>query len=413
MNFDYDLLIVGGGLVGASLACALADGPVRIGLVEPVPPVADSQPSYDDRTTALAPTTRAVFEATGIWPELRGHTTPIREIHVSDQGRFGFARMHAEEFRMEALGYVVSNRQLGDVLPARAAAAPNCDFLCPARLAEFEIDPTGVVARIEHGEQALVKKARLLVVADGARSTTRERLGVGIKLVDYGQVAIVTNLTPERSHQGRAYERFTRGGPMALLPAEAGRCALIWTVPANEADELLALDDDAFLARVQQLFGYRLGRFLKVGKRARYPLVSMNAERYTVPRAVVIGNAAHTLHPVAGQGFNLALRDVATLAELVHDAVERGEDPGRAALLDRYEQLRRGDYRRTAGFTDALIRLFSNALPGLVGARNLGLLGFDLLPLAKPLFVRQAMGKGGRLPRLARGLPLALQEERA
>jgi 2-octaprenyl-6-methoxyphenol hydroxylase len=406
MTHEYDLLIVGGGLVGASLACALADTPVRVGLLEAVPVAEACQPSYDDRTTALAPTTRRIFEAIGVWSELRGHYVPIREIHVSDRGRFGFARMRAEDEGLPALGYVVSNRQLGEVLPAHAAAAANVDFLCPATVLDVTTDPGAATVRWRGASGEQTAHARLLVVADGAHSATRERLGIEVDLQTYRQTAVVANLTPERPHNGRAFERFTPAGPLALLPTEGARCGLIWTVPQEQVEEVLALNDADFLARVQTLFGYRLGRLLKVGARLRYPLVNMNARRYTAERAVVIGNAAHTLHPVAGQGFNLALRDVATLAELAHAAVLCGDDPGRAALLGRYEDQRKNDYRQVAGFTHTLVQLFSNALPGLVAGRNLGLIGLDLLPPVKARFVRQATGAASPLPRLARGLPL-------
>ncbi|RFA31258.1 2-octaprenyl-6-methoxyphenyl hydroxylase [Alkalilimnicola ehrlichii] len=409
---DYDLLIVGGGLVGASLACALGNNSLRIGVVEAVAVGDPQQPSYDDRSTALAPTSRRIFEALELWDELQGHYTPIQEIHVSERGRFGFARLRAEEEGLPALGYVVSNRQLGEVLPERAAAASNVDYLCPAQVEAAAVTDTEATVDIRCDDGGIrTVSAKLLVVADGARSRTRALLGMEVAVRDYRQVAIVANLTPERSHNGRAFERFTRCGPMALLPAEGGRCGLIWSVPAAKAEQVLAMDDDAFRERVQRLFGYRLGRFLRVGTRLAYPLVHMSAERYTGQRTVVMGNAAHTLHPVAGQGFNLALRDVATLAELVHDAALKGDDPGRAGLLDSYDAMRRQDYRRVASLTDSLLHVFGNALPGVVGARNVGLLGFDLLPLIKPFFVRQASGYAFALPRLARGLTLRSEGE--
>jgi len=404
---DYDVLIAGGGLVGASLACALGGSPLRVAVIEPV--AADSgdrQPSYDDRTTALSPSTQRIFAALGLWPELRGEATPIREVHVSERGGFGFVRMTAAEEGLEALGYVVTNRRLGQVLPVRAAAQPNVDMLCPASVATVSLQPQWVEVGIEADGQTRTLRGRLLVVADGAQSRTRALIGVEADVRSYRQVAVIANLTPERDHQGRAFERFTAQGPMALLPSSGGRCALIWTVPEERAEAILALPDDAFLAEVQARFGYRLGRLLKVGARASYPLAVTTARRFHVPRAVVIGNAAHSLHPVAGQGFNLSLRDVAALAELLTAAACRGEDPGEQALLARYEELRRSDYRRVAGFTDLLVRLFSNAVPGLVQARNLGLLALDLFPAGKRSFLRYAMGRAGLLPRLARGLPL-------
>jgi len=406
MSAEYDVLIVGGGLVGATLACALAGSEARLAVVEPVVVNAETQPSYDDRSTALSATSRRVFEALDLWPALQARAEPIREIHVSDRGRFGFARLSASRHGMDALGHVIGNRELGQILPARAAAVPGCDFISPATVEDVQVRDDAVEVAIREGDSVRRCRTRLLVVADGARSQTRARLGIETRETDYGQVAVVANVTPERAHRGWAYERFMSDGALALLPGPGGRCGLIWTVPSESVSEVLSLDDAAFLARLQKAFGFRLGRFLRVGTRLSHPLISITARRYSSRRALVVGNAAHTLHPVAGQGFNLALRDIATLAELIHEALRAGRDPGGAELLARYEALRSTDFRRTAGFTDGLIRLFSNALPGVTLARNLGLIGFDLFPPAKQWLVREASGQGGRLPRLARGLPL-------
>jgi len=405
-DVDYDVLIAGGGLVGASLACALGGSRLRVGVVEPVAATAAHQPSYDDRTTALSPSTQRIFSALGLWPELRGEATPIREVHVSERGRFGFVRMTAAEEGLEALGYVITNRRLGEVLPVQAAAQPNVDVLCPATVRTVTVRPDAVEVGVERDGAVNTLRGRLLVVADGAQSRTRGLVGVDADVRSYGQVAVIANITPERDHQGRAFERFTPDGPMALLPSSGGRCALIWTVPEARAEAVLALPDQDFLAEVQARFGYRLGRLLKVGARGAYPLAVTTAKRFQAQRAVVIGNAAHSLHPVAGQGFNLALRDVAALAELLMAADRAGEDPGSGTLLGRYEQMRRNDYHRVAGFTDLLVRVFSNAVPGLVQARNLGLLALDMFPAGKRGFLRYAMGRAGALPRLARGLPL-------
>lgn len=403
---EVDVLIAGGGLVGASLAAALAASPLRVAVVEPVAPQAPAQPSYDDRTTAVSPSTRRVFEALGLWRQLQAEATPIREVHVSDRGRFGFARLRAQDEGVEALGYVLSNRQLGEVLPPHLETLPNCRLLRPAAVCSFSREAEALAVTVQVGEETQILRTRLLVAADGARSPTRELLGVQARVNEYGQAAVIANITPEVGHGGRAFERFTEDGPLALLPSEGGRCALIWTVPAERAEAVLALSDEAFLAELQSRLGYRLGRLLKAGRRRAYPLAMVRARRFTAERAVIIGNAAHSLHPVAGQGFNLAIRDVAALAELLHEAALIGADPGAAGLLARYVEQRSGDYRRVAGFTDFLIRAFSNALPGLVQARNAGLLALDLLPAGKRGFLRHATGRSGSQPRLCRGLPL-------
>lgn len=406
MSADVDVLIVGGGLVGASLACALGRSALKVGLVEPVPPEAERQPSYDDRTTALAPSSQRIFQALGLWQELRAEVTPIRTVHVSERGGFGFVRLRAETEGRDALGYVATNRSLGRVLPVRAAAQPNVEFFCPASAEAITLEAEAMQVRlVGEGLDRLVR-TRLLVAADGAQSRMREALGIGADVRDYGQVAIIANLTPERDHAGCAFERFTADGPMALLPLSGGRCALIWAVPQEQAAAVLALTDEAFLAAVQQRIGHRLGRLLKAGRRDAFPLAMTTARQCAARRAVIIGNAAHTLHPVAGQGFNLSLRDVATLAELLHEAGRTGGDPGAASLLACYEALRQADYRRVSGFTDLLVRLFSNRVPGLVSARNAGLLALDLFPLGKRGFLRHAMGRSGPSPRLVRGLPL-------
>lgn len=407
MSADVDVLIVGGGLVGASLACALGQSPLKVALVEPVPPEAEQQPSYDDRTTALAPSSERVFQALGLWPQLRTEATPIRAVHVSERGGFGFARLSAAEAGRDALGYVITNRSLGRVLPAQAAAQPNLELLCPASAEGVSPAEEALQVQLQVAGEVRTLRTRLLVAADGARSPMRSALGIEADIRNYEQVAVIANLTPERDHAGRAFERFTANGPMALLPLSGGRSALIWAVPQAQAENVLAMSDQEFLAAVQQNFGFRLGRLLKAGRRDAFPLAMTTAREFTAHRAVVIGNAAHSLHPVAGQGFNLSLRDVATLAELVHEAACSGADPGSAYLLAQYVLKRQADYRRVSGFTDLLVRLFSNRIPGLVGARNAGLLALDLFPPGKRGFLRHAMGRSGPSPRLVLGLPLA------
>jgi len=403
---DYDILIAGGGLIGASLAAALIPLGMRIAVVEAHTPAAAGQPSYDDRSTAIAEGSRRILAAIGVWSRLGTAPTAIRSIHVSDRGRFGATRLDAAEHGVSALGYVVENRVLGDALWQFLTRSP-VSLLAPARVADAQCGAAEVQAVIEDaGGARRTLTTRLLVVADGAQSSLREQLGVSAEQRDYGQVAIIANVTPRRFHQHVAYERFTDSGPLAFLPLGNGRCAVIWTVWAEEADEILALADADFLARLQDLFGQRLGTLLHAGKRAAYPLQLVTAEQQTGPRFAVLGNAAHSLHPVGGQGFNLALRDVAVLAELLAEASATHSDPGDATLLERYAQWRHDDQTRSVTFTDGLVRLFTNPLLPVKAARGAGLIALDLLPLAKDALARQTMGLAGRLPRLARGLPL-------
>jgi 2-octaprenyl-6-methoxyphenol hydroxylase len=401
-----DVLIAGGGLIGASLAVALAPLALRVAVVEAQLPASAAQPTYDDRSTAISEGSRRILSAIGAWQRIGAAATAIRSIHVSDRGRFGVTRLEAAEHGVSALGHVVENRVLGAALWQRLRAASAIEVIAPGRVLEAEPREDGVSVAIEAAGERRTLASRLLVVADGAHSGLRERLGVGAERREYGQVAIVVNVTPRRFHQHVAYERFTDSGPLAFLPATNGRCAVVWTVWAEEADEILALDDAAFLSRLQTLFGHRLGALIRAGRRSGWPLELVTAEQQTGERFVVLGNAAHALHPVGGQGFNLALRDVAVLAELIADAVAKGADPGDGALLARYAAWRRDDQSRSVEFTDGLVRLFTNPFTPVKAARGAGLVALDLLPFAKEALARRSMGLAGRLPRLARGLPL-------
>jgi 2-octaprenyl-6-methoxyphenol hydroxylase len=249
-------------------------------------------------------------------------------------------------------------------------------------------------------------RARLVVGADGADSVVRAVAGIEAARTEYGQTAVVTNVTPGKPHHNTAYERFTETGPLALLPMTQGRCAVVWSASAREVDTILGWSDDEYLARLQARFGDRLGRFSRPGKRASYPLKLTRVPELAKPRLALIGNAAHTVHPVAGQGFNLGLRDVAVLAETLMDAIRTGGDIGNLTVLNRYAARRGRDNRVTQAFTHSLIRVFANDFPPLVLARNLGLVAVDLMPPVKRALVRITSGLAGKLPRLARGLPL-------
>ena len=405
----YDIVIAGGGMIGTSLALALAPLGLRVAAIEAVARQDAAQPSFDDRSTALSRSTQRMFEAMGLWNEIVAASTPILSIHVSDQGRFGFSHIDADEQGVEALGYVVINRVLGQVLQRALDKRSDVTVLCPARILDVELDSDAATVNVafENDEERRLT-CSLLIAADGANSTVREMMGITAERSRYGQRAVIGNLMPEKPINNVAYERFTAQGPLAVLPVADGRAGFVWTVSEADADRVMSLDDEAFLAELQDEFGYRLGRFSRVGKRVSYPLVLSKALQLTGTRSVLIGNSAHGLHPVSAQGFNLGMRDVAAIVDCIADA--RGEsaecDPGSAALLERYANWRRSDQRKLVRFTDSLVKLFGSDRPPLRVLRNIGMLGFDLVPGVRSLFAKHTMGLAGRLPRLSRGVPV-------
>jgi 2-octaprenyl-6-methoxyphenol hydroxylase len=409
MSDPFDVVIVGGGMVGASLAVALEALALRIALIEAVPHDAGAQPSFDERTTALSNGSRRILETVGVWSAVAPSATPIAKIHISDQGRFGFARIAAAEQGLDALGFVVPNRALGFALWSRLAASRGVRVFCPAEVVRVTNQPDAVELDVLEGGVATVLSTRLVVAADGAGSALRTAFGVAAEVRDYEQTAVITTVLTQRFHDYVAYERFTQEGPLALLPLADGRCTLVLTLSPSLADTALGWSDQEFLAEVQSRFGFRLGRFLKVGRRVPYPLSLTRAVATSRGRCVIIGNAAQALHPVAGMGFNLGLRDVASLAELIAGDPAAGagaaRDPGDAALLADYDAWRAADRGGIIAFTDGLVRVFSSPLGAVQRLRNLGLLAFDILPPAKAALSRLSTGVG-RVPKLARGVPL-------
>lgn len=407
---DFDVVIAGGGMVGTCLALALAPLGLRIAIVERIARGAIVQPSFDERSTALSRSSQRMFEAMGLWPEIRAASTPIRSIHVSDKGRFGFSHIDAEQQQVEALGYVVINCVLGQVLESTLARNASIDMFCPATVNAVSVGPGRAAVEVAcDGRSPTTLTSNLLVAADGSNSTVREMLGITVRQSDYRQQAIIGNLQPDRPLPNVAYERFTRDGSIALLPIADGRMAFIWIVAASDAEQLLAMEDDAFTAALQEDFGYRLGAFSRVGSRASYPLQLSRAMRLTTQRSVLVGNAAHGLHPVAAQGFNLGLRDIAALCDCIAEAPGLTHDRamiGSAEVLRRYADWRKADQRKLVRFTDGLVRLFGSGRQPLRTLRNVGMLGFDLVPGVREEFARQTMGLAGRLPRLSRGVPL-------
>jgi 2-octaprenyl-6-methoxyphenol hydroxylase len=405
----YDIVIAGGGMIGTSLALALAPLGLRVAVIEAVARKAAAQPSFDDRSTALSRSTQRMFEAMGLWPDIVAASTPIRGIHVSDQGRFGFSHIDASEQGVAALGYVVINRVLGGVLQNALDDLEGVDVICPARIVGIDLAPDRATANVvdaDGDERAL--SCKLLVASDGANSAVRAMMGITAQKSDYGQRAVIGNLLPEKDINCMAYERFTQQGPLAILPVADGRAGFVWTVSEADADRIMALDDSAFLEELQEQFGYRLGTFSRVGKRASYPLVLSKAMRLTATRSVLIGNSAHGLHPVSAQGFNLGMRDVAAIVDCIADgrSADKAFDTGNATMLEQYASWRKSDQKKLVRFTDGLVKLFGSERRPLRTLRNIGMLGFDLVPGVRSAFAKHTMGLAGRLPRLARGVPI-------
>ena len=395
----HDIVVVGGGLVGASLAIALAPGGRRIALIEAAAPP-KAAPAWDERTIALNVASRRIYAALGVWDALQPEVEPILATHISERGRFGVARFTATEAGEAALGWNVPVRALGAALWDRLRQAPNVTVFCPAKVEGVLVDADAVRLQVTSviPSEARDLLTKLVVACDGAQSSIRKSLNIGTEERDYGQTAIIGAVRPERPHRGIAYERFTPEGPIAILPKPHDRCALVWTVPTGKAATMLAWSDAELLEQLHQGFGHRLGRFLEAGRRNGYPLTRVLSNALTAPRVIFAGNAAQTLHPIAAQGFNLGLRDVATVAEIAGAA----PDPGAAEILSEYESRRRGERDTVSDFTDRLVRIFSNAIPGLRSARHLGLLAMDLLPPVKGAVMRQNLGFAGGTPRLAR-----------
>jgi len=409
---DYDIVIVGGGMVGASLASALSGHGLRLAVLEAFPLEAEGQPCYDDRSIALAYGSKRILETMGLWSALdQAGVCPIETIHVSDRGHIGTTRLTARDEGVEALGYVVENRVLGRVFAERFGQMDDVELLTPTSLKSLDISAKRARLFVQQGGELLDITTRLVVAADGGQSLVRQWQGIESFQRDYGQTAIIANVSSAEPHDNIAYERFTDSGPLALLPMTTAaqghsRSSLVWTAVAGEVESILGWNDETFTARLQARFGHRLGAITQVGARSAYPLRLMQVREAVRERLVVIGNAAHQLHPVAGQGFNLGLRDVASLAQVVVDAQRQGRDIGQLEVLQGYGRGRRQDTYSTLFFTNTLVQAFSNNFTPLALVRNLGLLATDTVPLLKHALARQAMGLSGTQTRLARGLPL-------
>ncbi len=403
MPREYDVVIVGAGMVGASLACAIAPSGLRIAIIEAYPLKNDQQPSYDDRGITLTPSSRRILEAIGVWPQIQASVNSIKKIHVSEQGRFAFTHLDAAETEASELGYVVVARSLGQALHRQLSAYANITLVCPAELKQFDRNESDMSVEISRAGTVETIKTGLLVGADGTHSLVRRLSAINTRQRDFKQTAIVANVTTQRPNQATAYERFTTHGPVALLPIDKNRSVLVFTVNKENAERYLTLPDKQFIEHVEMEFGRRLGRIEQIGQRRSYPLLFVEALEQYQEQLVLLGNAAHTLHPNAAQGFNLALRDVAGLAECIFAAIQKGLDIDDVSILKKYIDLRHDDQQRVMHFTNRLASGFYNDFPLLVPARNMAMLMLDVLPDLKTTFIEQAMGLAGLQPRFVRG----------
>ena len=379
-------------------------------MVEAVSRSAAQQPSYDDRTLALGAASCSILQGLGLWDALAPEATAIRQVVVSSPDQPWRVCLDASESGREAFGHVVEARRFGAVVSAHLATLDTLELICPARLEALQPGPDAVSLQLHTGDGPRHLQARLVVAADGADSAVRTLLGIGAREKRYAQTAVICNVTPREPHLGRAFEQLTSSGPFAVLPHLGGRCGLVWCAPEEQAARLLQLPEADFLRQAGQRADASLGGFVKLGKRSAYPLRLLVPERDIDQRVAILGNAAHAIHPAGAQGFNLGLRDVACLAQLLADAApEDGSaaaDPGAAELLEAYSQWRKPDRESVVAWTDGLVSLFASPLAVSRGVRGAAMLAHAVLPALRRRMASAAMGYRGRSPRLALGEPL-------
>lgn len=386
------VIIVGGGMTGATLALAIShmtQGQLPVHLVEAVAPEASNHPGFDARAIALAQGTCQQLCRIGIWQAIADRATAIGTVHVSDRGHAGFVTLDAQDYRIDALGQVVELHDVGLRLFRLLQDAPGVTLHCPARMASVSRSDASVSVTLENGT---VLESQLLVAADGSRSSLGTQCGVEWRQQPYGQVAVIANVATAADHNGRAFERFTQHGPLAMLPMSDGRCSLVWCHPQDKAEEVKAWSDERFCTELQKAFGWRLGRITHAGKRTVYPLSLTTASQSISHRLALVGNAAQTLHPIAGQGFNLGLRDVMSLAESLAQAWGEQKDCGAYSVLSHYQKRRQADKEATIGVTDGLVHLFANRWAPLVAGRNLGLMAMELFIPARDVLAQRTLG---------------------
>ncbi|EMF7390017.1 2-octaprenyl-6-methoxyphenyl hydroxylase [Vibrio parahaemolyticus] len=386
---QYDVVIAGGAMAGATLALAiehLSQGALRVAVVEPFKAQSDQHPGFDSRSIALSYGTVNLLRHLELWSAIEPFTTPIEHIHVSDRSHAGMTDITKYDVGVEALGYVVELADVGRVYQELLTHSTAIDLYCPNSAKHITRTQENVTIELASGE---LLNAKLLVAADGAVSQCCQQIGLELSEHDFDQVAVIANIVTQEPHQGRAFERFTENGPVALLPMSDNRMSLVWCLRHDEAQIVMELSESEFLERLQQDFGWRLGAMQKVGLRASYPLLLRHRKQNISHRFAIVGNAAQTLHPIAGQGFNLGIRDVVTLAE---ELVKQGEDVGRYQGLIRFSQRREADRNETIWLTSSLVHVFSNDLLAMRIGRNTALAAMDNLSIFKQPLLRHTLG---------------------
>lgn len=395
------VIIVGGGMVGLSLALMLAKQNIAVKLLEAIQypdyddeNLAPYHSSFDARNTALSRRSVQIYQKLQLWDALQQHATPILQVHITEEGSFGKARLVASQEKVESFGQVIENAWLGRVLLTQVHQHELIELIDGVKVTSLKQDQDFVYLNAEREHEQLELQAKLVIAADGRDSFCRQALGVGADVRDYDQVAIVTTVQTSKPHEQVGFERFSALGPLALLPLPGeSRRSVVWPVKKGTEDEWLGEHNDQhFLDALQKTYGDRAGTFEKTGRRFSYPLSQVLAHKQTVGRVVLMGNAAHTIHPVAGQGFNLCLRDADVLVRHLLQQLSESDDIGEPENLLAYEQARLKDQQRVIKFCDSVVRGFSNQNPVLKLLRNTGLVAFDVIPGIKPLVANYAMG---------------------
>ena len=399
MQHDYDILIVGGGLAGNCLALALKDAGLHMAIIEANTREQLQSSPAGDRALALSAGTVKMLQALNIWKDIETKATAIKDIHISDRGHFGKARLSAKKQGVEALGYVISARDIETHVAERVEQS-GIEQISPAWVAGLMSGLESVNVNVKQKKKSLHLTAKLLVGADGGQSSVRRLLDIPQHVTEYGQTALVTTVTSSLPHNNVAFERFTESGPLAMLPINNEECSVVWTRSTEDAEELMSFSEEDFILQLQKCFGYPLGLLGLTTPRRAFPLSLIRAESMVLGRVVIIGNAAHQLHPVAGQGFNLGMRDVVQLAEMIIKQQKNNADMGEPAFLETYAEIRQKDHDQTIGFTDNLVKIFSSDWLPLAATRSVSLAVMDHIPIAKSLLAKHAMGLAGRLPRV-------------